>query len=437
MYWLGEKLAYFSLSVVFGFLLLAGVVLRRNIGYLLLAVLLWIAYWLKLTLHLVDPKNTWIEPTGYFDFSGHSWDTVASVAMVGGIGVMLAGIAWQKIFYAERRPVDIQAQAVVYTRRRRYLVLSLILAITCLIVFLNEDYGIFHAGLRPAVDLPWPLQGIWGWLISIGITLLMMVAYHLEVISGRPLWTISIIFLSVCSALSITSNSRGSYVLQAMPLLVTLYVYRDTIEWLNYRRLVLIAIIFLAGALVTVAASQYRRAESLPSYKDYSLVHDFPHLMQRLSIDRWVGLEGVMAVTGYPERSMAFFLGAAKERRDKDHVDTYTAKVSLNGTYDIKKYHFATIPGAVAFLYYSGSLWVVLIGAFLLSTIVLASEHIIGLISRNPFLSAQIGAYSAIVMIQMGGGGLSQPASVLLFSAAVAAALGGLTRRALMVRSSK
>lgn len=271
-----------------------------------------------------------------------------------------------------------------------------------------------------------------------------MVLFHLDVITGRSLWLTTLMFLAVSAALSVSTFSRGTYVLQGLPLLAVLTLLRTHIPWLTGRRLLVIAGMFVCGMLVTVAASRQRRADALPVYTTiqpttpttpsykivrYDLFQDFAHLMRRLSIDRWVGLEGVMAVSAFPGKGHELLIRAAKERRDKNHVDIYTGEVSQSGFQDTSRYHFATLPGMFAFWYYSGSLWVVFICAAFLTATVIAVERTIHQTTANPFLAGQVGAYAAIVFVQMGAGGLAQPASALAFTVAIAWVLGVFVRR--------
>jgi hypothetical protein len=143
-----------------------------------------------------------------------------------------------------------------------------------------------------------------------------------------------------------------------------------------------------------------------------------------------------MAVSAYPGKSNQLLIRAMKERRNKNQVDFYTREVSQSGSYDTARYHFATLPGMFAFLYYSGSLLVVFIGAALLTATVLAVEHTIRLITHNPFLAGQVGFYAAMLVIQMGAGGLAQPASALAFTVVVAMAIGAIARRLIFTQHS-
>lgn len=77
-----------------------------------------------------------------------------------------------------------------------------------------------------------------------------------------------------------------------------------------------------------------------------------------LFIDRWVGMEGVMAVSSYPSLSWNLFKTALKEQYNENDTSFYDNNL-INSAYentDKSKHHFISLPGIVAFFYYPGSL---------------------------------------------------------------------------------
>ena len=63
------------------------------------------------------------------------------------------------------------------------------------------------------------------------------------------------------------------------------------------------------------------------------------------------------------------------------------ARAELNDS-DIRKFQYATIPGGIAFFYYTGSLWFVLVGMASLTCLMLFLERTAVLLTRNPYLCA-------------------------------------------------
>ncbi len=123
----------------------------------------------------------------------------------------------------------------------------------------------------------------------------------------------------------------------------------------------------------------------------------------QLAVGRWIGLEGVMAVQAYQEKGLHTFLQAATEKRSQEGVSFYQ-KVS-NSHYrwtDPNVWQFATLPGAMAFLYYSGSVWLVVLGMALLASAVMMGERAVLLLTGNPLLCSLLGLSLANTVTQLG-----------------------------------
>jgi len=122
-----------------------------------------------------------------------------------------------------------------------------------------------------------------------------------------------------------------------------------------------------------------------------------------LSVDRWVGLEGIMAVVSYPNKGRALIIDAFVEKRTLGGVTKY--QEIANSKYqwvDSNVWQFASLPGAVAFLYFSGSFWIVLFGMILFAFLVQFLEFLIYKGTRNPILCSLLGVSIANNVTQFG-----------------------------------
>jgi hypothetical protein len=128
----------------------------------------------------------------------------------------------------------------------------------------------------------------------------------------------------------------------------------------------------------------------------------FVHILQ-LSIDRWIGLEGVMAISSYEGMNSALFLNALIERREIGKSTLYQEVCNSHYRHlDMSKYQFASLSGSVAFFYYSGSLLLVMLGMVVFSVLILISESLIHLLTSNLILCAFYGFAAANFAAQFG-----------------------------------
>jgi hypothetical protein len=123
----------------------------------------------------------------------------------------------------------------------------------------------------------------------------------------------------------------------------------------------------------------------------------------QLLVDRWVGLEGVMAVQSYDAKGSALLLEGIAEKREIGKIPLYQEICKSHyRLMDAKTWQFGSLPGAAAFLYYSGSIWVVMLGMALLSFVLLVLERLVYALTRNPILCALLGFNLANFVAQLG-----------------------------------
>lgn len=135
----------------------------------------------------------------------------------------------------------------------------------------------------------------------------------------------------------------------------------------------------------------------------YQVTNGFAKRILQLSVDRWIGLEGVMAVQSYEDKSIGLLWKALTNKSEVDRPDIYQAiSNSIYLKSDTVKFRFATLPGISAFLYYSNSLFIVLLGTFIFSLAILFIEVVISGLTENPILCSLYGAMMASNISQFG-----------------------------------
>lgn len=110
-----------------------------------------------------------------------------------------------------------------------------------------------------------------------------------------------------------------------------------------------------------------------------------------------------MAVSAYPEKSKKLLFEAITEKRG---IGTTTKFQEIANSHyrwvDSNNWQFASLPGAAAFFYFSGSLWVVMLGMAILSLLLQLSEQFIFRLTSNPLLCSMIGLTMANTISQFG-----------------------------------
>lgn len=472
----GSPLPYILFSLSSLLMLASGVYRQTSYGYLFLVIFLWLGFWLKFTVSTIL-DIPYGEPIGAFNGSKQSWDEVLFVGTVAHLGIIVGWVFYRfAIGKATILAVTNRPAPAWYPVARKWL---WVLMLLCLIGLpaANSIYGIMQIGLVPRTLLPWPLNAVIGWMVSMGLAMgiATLVWWDLGMSKGG-FAPVSIILVEAVISTT-TLLSRGVFIFHAIPTLLALYKNRPELirNFRQWSLFILLFALFFGLSFVSVdalrsyfypdvrystTANQIRltRLEVLQgaigreegNKKAGQAVDDVlsklyteqkqlekpapaqPVVTERivvaappppptsmaslssragdvavrflqLAIGRWIGLEGVMSVQAYQDKGTDTLLKAAKEKRETGKTTLYqeVSKSHYRWT-DPNVWQFASLPGAAAFLYYSGSMWVVLLGMGLFSAVVLMSEYLIFRVTGNPLLCALIGLTLANTVAQLG-----------------------------------
>lgn len=368
-----------------------------------------------------------MEPIGNFNFSVEQVDTVATVASIGALGMLLAA----KLFGLIARKPHAQptASSIIDNRVYWWAGLSAVIIMSVL----NEVFHFVQAFRPPPVlDLPFRLQGLITWYFGGGWSLLLMIPFCRSFFAQSDVNAVAKLVLAGV-VVSATVFSRGVLVFLALVILLPMLVYRDLLPKTTFRKVALYGLIIFFGVCLSEMAAMERRSnffEDVAPDRATSWTSNTWFYIAKLPIDRWIGLEGLMAVTGFEGKAPSFFVERLMEERVPGKVDFYTRHVALHPASDTKTVVYSSPPGFMAFAYFSGNQWFVGGFSLFLTLLLLSSERIVLFISGNPFLASAIGVGLTVQIIHMGTGGIANPLKVSATSLAVAVCLGWWCARA-------
>jgi hypothetical protein len=123
-----------------------------------------------------------------------------------------------------------------------------------------------------------------------------------------------------------------------------------------------------------------------------------------LFLDRWVGIEGVMAVSSYPQKGWSLWREAWNEKPAQQR-SLYDRKLitSPYAGIDAAKYNYVSLPGIVAFCFYPGSLTFLFLCMLVVAAVASAIEiSIFALGARNLILCALLAQVVASRCVHFG-----------------------------------
>ncbi len=331
---------------------------------------LWLGFWLKLTVTVVFANGQFRHPVGAFDGSPEAYDKALIVATTGMLGFLAASLVREKFIFNYPNEIDRTSFRGWFTlyKHNRAIVLWGFVTLVMVVAVTNAYFGIYQRGAVPSTVLPYGLNGIYKWLLLFGLATFSSVILYCEFIQQRKaIYTATFVSLLETFLSNVSLLSRGM-ILNAGALLYGIYRCWSFLSLKINMRYVLITIVTF-GALFVISVILVNLLRLL-IYSDPS---PYGHLAKEawsstmaLFVGRWVGIEGVMAVSSYSDLGMGLWGDAWSERFSYDSLSFYDSTI-IESPYvnsDLSRTHFVSLPGVVAFSFYSGSFLVLFFTVF-------------------------------------------------------------------------
>lgn len=401
----GSWLTYTMFSVVFLAMLISGFYRQVSYGYLFLVVMLWLGFWLKLTIHLLV-DYPFGEPVGFFIGTPVAWDEVLLVATIGSMGVLIARLLYGLAGCSSSMlaPDNSSFKIPVWYLAKRKWIWAWLMLVCVSLAIINASFGILQFGIVPATILLWPLNALISWLILYGLALGVATLLWWDVVLGRNVSSVVYFVLLEAFIATITLFSRGSYIFHVVPQFLSLYKNRELVLGWSRKNIIAVSIVFvmlfaISNPLVNTLRAYYY-SNVIPVWH---LGGDKASALAKFAVDRWIGLEGVMSASAYMKKGKYLFVRALTERAEIGKSTVYQEVCQSHYRFvDMKKFQFSSLPGAMGFLYFTGYLWVVALGMIVLVLAVLGSEGLVFKFTSNPLLSALWGGMAANIVAQIG-----------------------------------
>lgn len=437
----GGLTLYLAFQLVFPALLLLALSRPRSHFYSALVVLLSLGFWTKYLAHRIVEYD-YVEPIGGFDGSAAAWDRAFAFVVAGALGVGAARIV-HLVHGRRRKPrtgdtVSSFATPPWYPACR----LALWAGFATLVVALyawNWTAAFQQVGIDARVILPFPFNAALAWWFNMALPMVLTVLLGWELGARRSSdLTLGLLAIPLVEAAagSFAMLSRSAYYLRMTPYLLA-PVRRAVAGGVRLRvapgRLL---VVLAVGAAVSLAATMAGRIVSYEPVIAVPRVDSTPpetadrptpmkpraktpeftevpgsqaplrhqvwfgiHEVSGLFIDRWTGLEGVLAVAGAPERGGELLHRALVEDPARGQDSLYQRIAGADAPSRPGR-TFLTLAGVVGLLALSGSVWLVGIGMTLLTLLFVALEEATRRGLPNEMLCAVIGVGSAFVLSQ-------------------------------------
>ena len=370
-HYVGEWPIYLLFTLLSNALLFDG--FRKNSIYFdtFIGVFLWLGFWLKVSLRVGFTSGLFRESIGAFDGSPKAYDHALIVSSCAFAAILIASLIRQRYFvYPDRPPACARSALFLWYRSYRKCVVALFFLAVIGVAGSNYWLGIYQRGMVTETVLPFGLNGVYKWLLQFGFASISALIVRFEIeMRGNLSWTSAFVpilesFLSNTSLLS-----RGMILNASAEAFGALQMISAMKRRFNLRVIVSTTAVFALLFAVSVFSVNYLRAVTLKSAQTAPMVAVARDMAPPLFVDRWVGIEGVMAVSSSRKLGWDLWREAWKEKYDETQLSLYDrafiASPYTHPDIDKSRSHFVSLPGIVAFLYYPGSMGFLFIATLL------------------------------------------------------------------------
>jgi hypothetical protein len=395
----GQSYVYILFSFVSYLLIYFG--FRKNALFFdsFIGVFLWLGFWLKATVRIIFFDGVPLAPHAVeFKSTGTEYDQVLLISTCAFSGIFIASWLRQKYLFIYPDKVDEVCQPGLFNIYIKYrkLVLFLFVLIFVSVAAINLLLGIYQRGEISQTTLPYGLNGVLKWLLLFGLASFSAILLKFEyLVAKKTTFLVAFITLleSFFSSISLLSrgmilnfSSLGYGAVRELRLfkiklkvrfflgcfLGFIFLFGSSVLTVNYIRVLssessitekpgmesntekLTKQVLSSESSITEKPGMESNTEKLTKQRN-DLIYLTLQQSKMLFVMRWVGLEGVMSVSSYPNKGWDLWREAWQEKYSENITSFYDINL-INSSYQyVKDRHYVNTPGIVGFLFYPGS----------------------------------------------------------------------------------
>jgi hypothetical protein len=338
-----------------------------------------------------------------FDLAISNYDNATFIIIIVFLACILASFLKDFVIKKFIKEVKFKMSNSFITLYKKYRIFYffLLLGFLILVWSTNFYYSIYSKGLVNDNILPF-VKHFYSWSLTYGLSVLTSIFIYVDfLIFNKSKIFILGIFEPFFTQMNIYSRSFLLFFiayLRGFLLLINFKKFKFKKLTLAKFLFAFLIIFFLSIYFTTkFRASQFY--ESNKSASSINFVSTFSDIIS-LSVNRWVGIDALLAVSQKKNLSFDFFLSAFQEKKNikekSFYIDNFFSRFNYS-KFESLNLNIVITPGIVAFLYYSGSALFVFFAILILILICSAIEMLFFYCSLGNIILANIVGYALSV----------------------------------------
>ena len=307
----------------------------------------------------------------------------------------------------------------------RNIILIIFILLIIFVGFFNNKLGIFQRGFIYLSETSIYINNFIKWLLLFGFTTFSCFVIHIEILNCKKIniFTVIVAFFEIF--ISYTSMLSRSFIINSISLIFPIYQKSLFFKKAQDKKFIFFFIVIIFLTLISLYVVNNIRLSKLYSMQDEwtanqnkklnheSLKHlkikeynfqipksefkleNLQHkpvtptkMINFILINRWIGIDSLIVVHSFEKKNFDLFFKSLRE--DKNNLENTFYEKTFNLTSDKlnieinQKYLKGnTLPGIISFLYYSGSIYFVLISLFIIFMLCSFFERLIKRITEG------------------------------------------------------
>jgi hypothetical protein len=381
----GHAYIYLLFTLICNALLYAGFRKKALFFDAFIGAFFWLGFWLKLTLRVAFMDGTFHEDVGNFDGSGAAFDRALLVTCCGLLPLLLVSILRERFGFSYPASLGATRYSALlgyYQSNRAKVLIGFSVAVV-LVTVTNFYFGIYQRGELPRTIPPFGLRGVYTWLLLFGLASFSALILDFEFsLNKKTPWLVVALTLLEGFLTNVSMLSRGMVLNSSALAYGVVRSLKPKSIKPGYRLLAGWLVMFVLLFVVSIILVQHVRSksqESMQSKLDISEIDPVSAGRRApvLIVDRWVGMEGVLAVSSSPKLGWDLWNEAWKEvyAPKMSFYDEQMSSAASDYRYvDMTRHHYISLPGVVAFCFYPGSHAFLFLCMFVLAWIAVGIE---------------------------------------------------------------
>ena len=405
--YIGNRFLYFIYQFSFFFFFLTAIKKDNSAFEFFTYFFFLLSFWFKFNCILYF-KNIKITE-GDFDLTISNYDNATFIIVIVFIACILATLLKKVIVknFIKENKFEIKSSFIIFYKQYRFFIFSLFLTFLIFVWGTNYYFQIYSKGLVNADILP-AVKHFYSWILTYGLAVFTSILIYIDFLIFK---NNKIFILGITEAFFTQLN------ILSRSFLIFLAAYLRGFFLLIDKKKIIFSKTFLIKLLLVILIFSFLSIYSVSKIRNFKFdkIHNnqlpititstFSNFFS-LSINRWVGIDALLAVSQNKKLSYEFFLSSWKEKHDIQnksfYIDNFFSRFKYSG-FESENLNIVITPGIVAFLYYSGSeIFVFFTIIFLIIACSLVEKLFYITSLRNIILANIIGVALSIRFIHFG-----------------------------------